>query len=126
MVLIDTNIIIRLITQTPKNQYEEAKDFFKKLAYREIEAVVLESVSMECFFVLNKVYNIKREDVLKKLKYILEFENIVNKDKYILIETLNLMSKKNIDFVDALLCVKSQIDSIEIFSFDKDIKKCKK
>ncbi|WP_456470991.1 hypothetical protein [Caminibacter sp.] len=55
---------------------------------------------------------------------ILELQNVVNEDKLILIYTLNLLKKHNIDFIDALLCAKANFYGYEVRSFNKDIKKC--
>ncbi len=123
-VIIDANIIVRFITKSPKEQYHEVLGFFDKLAMRKVRAVLFESILMECYFVLSKFYNIDKQKVISKLKTILEFENIINEDKYIMIETLNLLKEKNIDFVDALICTKSTLLGYKVFSFDKDIKKC--
>jgi len=126
MILIDTNLIIRFITKDPAEHYEKSKSFFEKIAKREIKAVITESVLMECYFVLHKLYKIDKQIVIKKLKTLLEFQNIVNDDKYILIEALNILNDTNIDFVDCLLCAKSRLLDYDIVSFDKDIKKCSK
>jgi len=46
-------------------------------------------------------------------------------DKILLIETLNIIDDKNIDFVDALICAKSRLQGYGKLSFDKDVnKKC--
>jgi len=44
-------------------------------------------------------------------------------NKVLLIETLNIVENKNIDFVDALFCAKSKLQSYGKLSFDKDVNK---
>ena len=39
---------------------------------------------------------------------------------------LEAYTKKNIDFADAMLCAKKNLEGYEVMSFDKDIKKCTK
>ena len=124
IILIDANIIIRLLTKTPSEQYNISKNLFEKIAKKEIKALISEGILMECYFVLTKFYKFDKQKVLSKLKIILELQNIISDDKYILIETLNILEKKNIDFMDALLCAKNNLLGYEIASFDKDIKKC--
>jgi predicted nucleic-acid-binding protein len=41
-------------------------------------------------------------------------------DKVLLIETLNIVETKNIDFVDAFICGKSRLQGYGKLSFDKD------
>lgn len=79
---------------------------------------------MECYFVLKSVYKYQKEDVCEMLLKILKIGNIINDDKYILIEALNILKAHNIDFIDTVLCAKANIFGYEIKSFDKDIKKC--
>ena len=63
--------------------------------------------------------------MIDDLKTILSFAGVINHDKLEIIETLNLVLYKNIDFVDALLCVKSKLYDLELFSFDeKLVKRC--
>jgi predicted nucleic-acid-binding protein len=46
-------------------------------------------------------------------------------DKVLLMESLNIVNDKNIDFVDALICAKSRLQGYGKLSFDKDVnKKC--
>ena len=126
MVLIDANYIIRLFIKTPNNQYQEAKNLFEKIAKREIKAHISEGIVMECFFVLHKFYKYSKEEAAEILITILSMKNIINDEKEILITALELLKKHNIDFIDCLLCAKSKILSLEVKSFDKDIKKCLK
>ena len=64
MILIDTNIIIRLVTKDPVEQYEKAKEFFEDIAMRKKKAIILESVLMEYYFVLHKLYKIDKLKVI--------------------------------------------------------------
>ena len=49
MVLVDANYIVRLFSKQPDHHYQEAKDFFEKVARREVEVIISEGVVMECF-----------------------------------------------------------------------------
>jgi len=62
--------------------------------------------------------------VISDLKKIIALRGIVG-DKILLLETLNVIDAKNIDFVDALICAKSRLYEYGTLSFDKDLdKKC--
>ena len=87
-----------------------------------MKAEILSEVLMEAYFVLTKFYKIAKAEVLQDLKTILCLEGIVNKDKAILIETLNIIEHKHIDFVDALIC-KCRLQNYKKLSFDKDLDK---
>ena len=124
MVLVDTNYIIRYFSKEPNEQYQKSKEFFEDLARGKIKAIISEGVLMECFFVLNKVYKYSRDEVIEMLITIMSFKNVVNEDKHILLQALEILKAKNIDFIDALLCAKSKALGYKILSFDKDIEKC--
>ena len=126
MVLVDTNYIIRYFSKEPDEQYQKSKEFFEDLARGKIKAIISEGVLMECFFVLNKVYKYSRDEVIEMLITIMSFKNVVNEDKHILLQALEILKAKNIDFIDALLCAKSKTLGYKILSFDKDIEKCLK
>ncbi|GAB6044815.1 hypothetical protein JCM11957_04130 [Caminibacter profundus] len=126
MILIDANYIIRLFTKTPDKQYQEAKELFEKIAKREIKAYISEGIIMECFFVLHKFYDYSKEETANILIKIMSMKNIINDEKEIIITALELLKKYNIDFIDCLLCARANILTLEVKSFDKDIKKCLK
>jgi len=85
---------------------------------------LMESVLMESFFVLTKLYKLPKAEICNDLKKILSLEGCINEDKLILFETLSLIEAKSIDFVDALLCAKHKLNNFGILSFDNDLAKC--
>lgn len=122
--LIDTNIIIRFLIGDNDEHLAVSSEYFRQIENGEIQAEILSEVLMEAYFVLTKFYKIKESEVLQDLKAILCLEGVVNKDKAILIETLNIIEHRRIDFVDALICAKCRLQSYAKLSFDKDLDKC--
>lgn len=122
--LIDTNIIIRFLVADNEEQFKIAKDIFFEIEKSQKIVIILDVVFMEAFFVLTKLYQLPKSEVLNDLKSILALDGVANSDKVILNEVFNLIENKNIDFVDALLCAKSKLKGFEKISFDKDLKKC--
>ncbi len=122
--LIDTNVIIRFLVGDHKEHLEIATEIFKKIELGEYEVEILESVVMEALFVLVKFYKLPKDEVIDDLKKIIALRGIIG-DKVLLIETLNIVENKNIDFMDALICAKSKLKGYGKLSFDKDVnKKC--
>ena len=62
--------------------------------------------------------------MIDDLKVILSLEGVVNQDKTVLSETLNMMETKRIDFVDALICAKCKLQNYRKLSFDNDLNDC--
>ena len=120
--LIDPNVIIRFLVGDHEAHLKQATDIFLKIENREIEAELLDTVLMEVFFVLVKFYKLPKEEVIEDLKRLIALRGITG-DKVILIETLNIIKEKNIDFVDALICAKSRLQGYGKLSFDEDVNK---
>jgi len=122
--LIDTNIIIRFLIGDNTEYLQIATEIFTKVENGEIEAEILDCVIMEALFVLTKFYKLPKSEVIQDLKRLIALRGIVG-DKVVLIETLNIVDSKNIDFLDALICAKNKLLGYGKLSFDKDVnKKC--
>lgn len=122
--LIDTNIIIRFLVGDHQEHLAVATEIFTKIESGEYEVEILESVIMEALFVLVKFYKLPQSEVIEDLKRIIALRGVVG-EKMVLLETLNIVDGKNIDFVDALICAKSRLRGYGKLSFDKDVnKKC--
>lgn len=121
--LIDANIIIRYLLGDHETLSPEANKIFDKVEQAGIQVIILDSVVMEAFFVLHKFYKLPKAEVLDDLKAILAFNGVINDDKFQVIEALNIVLYQNLDFVDALLCVKSKHYGFELLSFDKKLQK---
>ena len=122
--LLDTNIIIRFLVGDNGEQLQKSIEIFKAIESAKLQVEILDGVLMEAFFVLTKFYTLPKEEVIGDLKTILALNGVVNSNKPVLYETLNIMEMKNIDFVDAMICAKSKLQGFEKLSFDDDVRKC--
>jgi len=120
--LIDTNVIIRFLVGDHKEHLKIATEIFTQVENGEIEVEILDSVVMEALFVLVKFYKLPKSEVIGDLKRLIALRGVVG-DKVLLMETLNIVNNKNIDFVDALICAKSRLQGYGKLSFDKDVNK---
>jgi len=122
--LLDTNIIIRFLVGDHEEHLAKSIEIFKDIEKAKLQVKILDTVLMETFFVLTKFYKLPKNEVINDLKAILTLNGVINSNKTILHETLSIIENKNIDFVDALICAKSQLQGFEKLSFDGDVKKC--
>lgn len=122
--LLDTNVILRFLIGDNEEHLKLSTKIFEQIEQGSLKVEILSSVLMEVFFVLIKFYKISKSEVISDLKTILSLEGVVNKDKIILFETLNIIENRNIDFVDALICAKCRLQNYQKLSFDKDLNKC--
>ena len=122
--LLDTNIIIRFLVGDHQEHLAKSIEIFKDIESAKLQVEILDGVLMEAFFVLTKFYKLPKDEVIDDLKTILALNGVINSNKIILYETLNIIEIKNIDFVDALICAKSKLQGFGKISFDNDLKKC--
>ena len=122
--LLDTNIIVRFLTGDHQEHLAKSIEIFKDIESAKLQVEILDGVLMEAFFVLTKFYKLPKGEVIDDLKTIIALNGVINSNKIILYETLNIIDMKNIDFVDALICAKSKIQGFGKISFDNDLKKC--
>lgn len=119
----DTNTLLRYLLKDDIRLYEEASKLFEKVRVGDEKIIILESVLVECVYVLIKFYKVPKGEVSKRLKELLCYKGILNKDRKELIEALTLFAGKNIDIVDCILCVKAKNYNMILFTFDKNLKK---
>jgi len=122
--LLDTNIIIRFLVGDHEEHLVKSIEIFKNIETAKLQVEILDGVLMEAFFVLTKFYKLPKDDVINDLKTILNLNGVINSNKTILYESLNIIENKNIDFVDALICAKSKLQGFGKLSFDNDLDKC--
>ena len=121
----DTNTILRYLLKDDIKLYEESSKFFEKVRVGNEKIIILESVLVECIYVLTKFYNVPRAEASERLKELLHYKGMQNNDKKELIEALTMFANKNIDIVDCILCEKAKSYNMSLFSFDEDVKKCR-
>ena len=107
-----------------KEHLQKSIKIFSDIEKGRLQIEIVEGVLMEAYFVLTKFYNLPKSEVIDDLKSIIAMRGVVNSDKSILFETLNIIENKNIDFVDALICAKVKLQGYGKISFDNDLKKC--
>jgi predicted nucleic-acid-binding protein len=123
IVLPDTNVIVRYLTKDNEALFTKAKDFFDGVLEGRSKAIVLESVVVECIYVLTKVYRVPREEASRSMINVLRYKGIVNSDKQQLILALELFSGRSIGIVDCILCVKASKPDSSLLSFDDGLVK---
>lgn len=125
--LIDANVIIRFLVGDHEAHLKKSTEIFEAIESGSMEVEILDIVLLEVLYVMTKFYKLPRSGVVNDLKTMLALEGVVNADKIILFEALTLFETKNIDFVDAVICAKSQLQGYSRISFDKDaVVKCDK
>ena len=122
--LIDTNVILRYLLDDHKRFSPRAKAFMQDAAKGAKKADIPSVVVVECVYVMEKFYEIPKNEIVDKLIRILNIKGIVNPDKSEILDALVKYKNSGADIVDCILAAKSSLQRV-IVSFDKDFKKLK-
>lgn len=125
--LIDTNVIIRFLVETPETvpaKFKGVFPFFEKVGKADLCVQLPELVLFEAFFVLTSLYKIPASKVAETLDQIIAFRGVFMQDKPLMRTCLSVLKTKKIDLVDAYILAVSRRKSIHtVYSFDRDLKK---
>jgi len=126
--LIDANVIIRFFVGNEQDKdYNKSVQIISEIEQGMLQVEILSEVVMEVIFVMTKFYKSPLDKIALALKELILLDGVVNKNKYILVNTIDMMVEKNIDFVDALICSKAKLQNYGKISFDKDVvNKCER
>lgn len=120
MTAVDTNIIIRFLTEDDQKQFIKAKQLFsqKKL-------FIPDTVLLESEWVLRFAYHFSPLEINNAFTALLGLPNVMADNPMQLIQTLK-MHKDGFDFADALHLAKSQPHASTFLTFDKQFIKIAK
>jgi predicted nucleic acid-binding protein len=122
MKYVDTNVLIRLITDDVPPLRKQAEAWLTSHAPREL--FVPDIVFCEIFFVLehNPLYGLSRPSVCERLGIVLQSSALDYSHEARLALDLAARNLK-LDFTDCLLAVSAGMKSDKLLSFDKDLLK---
>lgn len=119
--LVDTNVILRYMTNEPPEQAERAAKLFEAIANGNEHVLLEEVVCAEVIWTLSSYYRMPRRSIADVLLGLLAEGNIGALDKEAMRVALAIFSERNLDFADAILAAKAlQSDDSVIYSFDRD------
>lgn len=121
--ILDTNILIRFLTNDTPQLARQSEAIFAKAQKNEL--IIPDLVFAEIVFVLMSFYKLEKQEVVEKLRVVIEFEKF-NTNEQLLNTTLNIFEENNISFIDAYLLANLQRNpDYELISFDKRLMKLK-
>ena len=122
-VLLDTNVVLRLLLEDQEDHYQRAVALFNAAAEKQYRLLVGAEVLAECVFVLESFYKVSRADIARLMKRLLSHSGIYSSEMDILKDSLKLYNSHNMDILDCLIAARSQARNCSIATFDKDFKK---
>jgi predicted nucleic-acid-binding protein len=119
----DTNYILRYLLRDNEKQFAETSGYFELVRTGMASALLLESVVVECLYILTKHYHVPRSEAAASLSGILLYKGITNPDRDALVRALTLFGEGTLDPVDCVLAAKSAA-GFTLLTFDKALAKC--
>lgn len=119
----DTNFILRYLLRDVEEQFSQAEAFFENVRSGKTVALVVESVLVECIYILGKHYGVPRADIAASLANLLLYKGVANSDKQLLIKALALFAESSLDPVDCILATRATEMGNSVLTFDKALKK---
>ncbi|MFP4121784.1 MAG: type II toxin-antitoxin system VapC family toxin [Coleofasciculus sp.] len=117
MIAVDTNVVVRLLTQDDELQFNKSVEVF-----REPAVFIPDTVILETEWVLRFAYKFKPADICKGLRYLLGLSNVYITNDRLMAQVIN-WHENGLDFADAFHLAQSQ-DCSGFYTFDD--KFCKK
>ena len=122
--LLDTNVLIRFLISERSKKYKRIYIFFESLERGDMRVELKLIVLFQVIFVLKSFYSVPKAHIVDGLKDILKYKGITIKEKNIVLQTLELWPKKNIEIVDCYLiaCLEKDTQNL-LYSYDRDFDK---
>jgi predicted nucleic-acid-binding protein len=118
MSVVDANVILRYVLDDHAELSPKAAEILEQ------QTVTLPmEVACEVVYVLQKVYEVEREEIRQQLGNLLT-ENLIEMDKLaVFLKALECYSTSTFDFVDCLLWAYHTVEQQEVFTFDNKLHK---
>lgn len=120
---VDANVVLRFLTGDPPDMAEKALRLMKRAEKGEIGLRVSQLVLAEIVWVLSSFYKCTKSQVADTLTSFLGADGIYAENAALLIESLQEMAEKNVDFIDAYLAALARAHEESICTFDQDFAK---
>ena len=122
--LLDTNVLIRFLTNDSHPKYKTLYTFFESLEKGELQTELKLIVLFQTAFVLKSFYEVPRERIASSLQTLLKFKGLKIKEKRTVTRMLNLWGSEDIEIVDCYLiaCLEKDKQNI-LYSYDLDFDK---
>ncbi len=121
--LIDTNLIIRFLTQDQKQQAAIAAKMFEACERDELQLVLLPAVLAECVFVLESFYQYPRNLIADTLKILITAPGTEIQNEAQQIQALEFYAATKLHFVDCMLAATSLAINLPLITFDRKLQK---
>ena len=124
--LLDTNVLIRLLTHDKDKKYKKLYNFFERLELGKMQVELKLIVLFQVIFVLQSFYKVPRAQIVAGLADLLKYKGINIKEKKIVQRALEIWCEENVEIVDCYIvaCIEKDAQNI-LYSYDREFDKFK-
>lgn len=124
MILVDTNIILRLFLNDSPILSPKARIIFEKITRGKLKTFISLLTTSEVIFTLERSYKIPKAEIIKSLSQIFKLTNLTVEKQGLVEQAFVYYLDKNISFPDAYQVALMQKKKVKkIYSFDSDFDK---
>jgi predicted nucleic-acid-binding protein len=124
MILIDTNVLLRVLLQDDPQQHKEALASLRRLERAGKKALVCQVVLAELVWVLGRLKKVPRETLAQMLHGLSSMDVLEFEQRSRMLSALAIYENHSVDFADALLAAAAAEKGHNgVLSFDRDMGK---
>ncbi len=125
VVILDTNGFLRLLLNDIPKQADQVEQLIEKAKKEQVKIIVPQIVLFEINFILERYYNLEKEEIIDKLKSLLSASYFAIESKEVFRNALVLYERHTVSFTDCFLLAFAKVENAELFTFDQQLLKLK-
>lgn len=122
-VIVDTNVILRLLLADEAKLHSRAKDIFNQAESGKIRLYIDEIVIAEVVWVLSSFYRQAQKDIAKQLQLLLSQRWIANPRKQLILRVLDLYQAASVSYIDCWLITVAEKKHLTLETFDAKLRR---
>ena len=116
--LIDTNLIIRFLLNDNPSKTLRVEKLLKD---NNNQNILLDTVVAEIIWVLSSYYNLKKSEIVEKIKALIHVDTI-ECNAFLINRALSLWQENNISYIDSYLIAVGELGNMTLYSYDQKFK----
>jgi predicted nucleic acid-binding protein len=121
--MVDTNLIVRHLTQDHPKHAAIAGKLFSACDRGEVTLIILPTVLAECVFVLESFYNRSHADIGQALGSLISSPGVEIDSRSVHLDALERYAKSKLHFVDCTIAAASAVSGTPVATFDAGLRK---
>lgn len=118
--IIDTNLLVRYLTEDDPSKANDVKRLLLKAAQGEMLLLIPSVVIAELVWVLQGFYKLDRSEIVPLLNAILQTSGVEVSDKAVVSDAIAIYGNKTIDFIDAWIVAFAKATEVRaVYTFDR-------